>query len=204
MKKTSNEMIRAFIAIELPEQIHDNLRKLQDNLKEPMPDVRWIKYGNVHLTLKFLGDIESKRVDKIIKSIMDITEHFPSFTASLSGIGAFPNSRKPSIIWAGIDKGFNVISEIAREIESSMEKLGFPREKRPFKPHLTIGRVREIRHADMMAESLENLTIDDIGEFAVEKVSLIKSQLDPAGSIYTILGEALLEGRNNTNNKEMV
>jgi len=147
--------------------------------------------------LKFLGDIESERVDKIIKSIMDITEHFPSFTASLSGIGAFPNSRKPSIIWAGIDNGFSIIAEIANEIESSMEKLGFPREKRSFKPHLTIGRVRELKHADMMTEALESLIIDEIGEFAVEKISFIRSQLDPAGSIYTTLGEAFLKGRNN-------
>ncbi len=192
----SKEMLRSFIAVELPNEIHDSLQKLQNNLKDSMPDVRWTKYGNIHLTLKFLGDVESSKIEKISKSIQYIADEFSPFIMSLARIGAFPNSRKPSIIWAGVDEGAEKIVEIADRVESSMEKLGFAREKRPFRPHLTIGRVRELKHPAVMAKSLENNEIGEIGRFRVEKLSLIKSQLDPSGSIYTTLSEALLKPEN--------
>lgn len=192
----SKETLRTFIAVELPNDIHDSLQKLQNNLKDSMPDVRWTKYGNIHLTLKFLGDIEPSKVDKISVSIQSVANEFFPFTMSLAGIGAFPNSRKPSIVWVGIEEGSGEIVQIANRIESSMEKLGFAKEKRPFKPHLTIGRIRELKHPSVMAKSLENNEIGEIGRFRVEKLSFIKSQLDPAGSIYTTLSEALLKPEN--------
>ncbi len=192
----SKETLRTFIAVELPNDIHDSLQKLQNNLKDSMPDVRWTKYGNIHLTLKFLGDIESSKVDKISVSIQNVANEFLPFTVSLARIGAFPNSRKPSIIWVGIEEGSGEIVQIANRIESSMEKLGFAKEKRPFRPHLTIGRIRELKHPSIMAKSLENNEIGEIGRFRVEKLSFIKSQLDPSGSIYTTLSEALLKPEN--------
>lgn len=192
----SKETLRTFIAVELPNDIHDSLQKLQNNLRDSMPDVRWTKYGNIHLTLKFLGDIEPSKVDKISISIQNIANEFFPFTMSLAGIGAFPNSRKPSIIWVGVEEGSEKIVQIADHIESSMEKLGFAREKRPFRPHLTIGRIRELKHPAVMAKSLENNEIGEIGKFKVEKLSFIKSQLDPSGSIYTTLSEALLKPEN--------
>ncbi|MGQ9608202.1 MAG: RNA 2',3'-cyclic phosphodiesterase [bacterium] len=192
----SKEALRSFIAVELPNEIHDNLQKLQNNLKDSMPDVRWVKYGNIHLTLKFLGDVEVSKIEKISKSIQYVADEFSPFTISLAHIGAFPNFRKPSIIWTGVEEGAEKIVEIVEHIESSMEKLGFAREKRPFRPHLTIGRVRELKHPAIMAKSLENSEIGEIGKFMVEKLSLIKSQLDPSGSIYTTLSEALLRPEN--------
>lgn len=190
MKKDSDEVIRAFIAVELPEEIHKNLKKLQNDMKDSMPDVRWTKYGNIHLTLKFLGDTKVSKIEAINKAIQDITDRFSPYVVSLAGIGAFPNSRKPSVVWTGIKKGADEMIRLVNEVESSMEKFGFPREKRPFRPHLTIGRVREINHPSAMTKALENPTVGEIGEFTVDKVSLIKSQLDPAGSIYTTLSEA--------------
>ncbi len=192
----SKETLRSFIAVELPNDIHDSLQELQNNLKDSMPDVRWTKYGNIHLTLKFLGNVEPSKVDKISISIQNVANEFFPFTMSLARVGAFPNSRKPSIIWVGVEEGAEKIVEIANRIESSMEKLGFHREKRPFKPHLTIGRIRELKHPAVMAKSLENNEIGEIGKFRVEKLSFIKSQLDPSGSIYTTLSEALLRPEN--------
>lgn len=190
------ETLRTFIAVDLPNDIHNALQELQNNLKDSMPDVRWTKYGNIHLTLKFLGDVELSRIEKISKSIQYIADGYSQFNIGLAKVGAFPSSRKPSIIWVGIEEGSEKVAEIAGRIESSMEKLGFPMEKRPFKPHLTIGRVRELNHPAIMAKSLENNEIGKIGEFRVEKISLIKSQLDPSGSIYTTLSEALLKPEN--------
>jgi len=191
--KNNDEIIRAFIAIELPKEIHGSLKKTQDELKNSMSDVRWTKYGNIHLTLKFLGDTKSAKIDAIGKAIQNIADEFSPFIIGLSGIGAFPNTHKPSIIWTGIHKGADEISKMAYQIENAMEKLGFPKEKRSFKPHLTIGRVREIKYPLELKNSLENSNISEIGEFVVHHISLIKSQLDPAGSIYTTLYDALLK-----------
>lgn len=186
----NDELIRAFIAIELPEEIHEGLKKLQNELKDRMRDVRWTKYENVHLTLKFLGDTETKKIDAIGKALQDIADSFSPFVISLAGIGAFPNSRKPSVIWTGINKGINETISLANQIEKAMEKFGFEREKRSFKPHLTIGRVREIKYPSELKATLDNSNIGEIGKFTADRISLKKSQLDPAGSIYTTLFEA--------------
>ena len=191
MKKGSDEVIRAFIAIELTEEINNNLKKLQDSLKDLMPDVRWVKYGNVHLTLKFLGDTKVSMLESIGNAIQDIAKRYSPFTISLTGIGAFPSIRKPSVIWTGIQKGKEEVAKLANEVELAMGRFGFPKEKRAFKPHLTIGRVREIKHPSEMTKALENPNVGEIGEFKADRISLIKSQLDPDGSIYTTLSEGI-------------
>jgi len=188
--KKNDEVIRAFIAIDLPKEIHESIKKAQNYLKDSMRDVRWTKYGNVHLTLKFLGDTEAKKINAISKALQDIADDFSPFVISLEGIGAFPNTHKPSVVWTGIQKGAEETIKLAKLIDSSMGKFDFQREKRAFKPHLTIGRVREIKHPSELKEALDNPNVGEIGEFTVDKISLIKSQLDPAGSIYTTLSEA--------------
>ena len=193
MKKKSRETIRTFISVELPQEIHDTLKQLQDVLKVPMPDVRWTKSSNIHLTLKFLGDVEVSRIDTISVALADIARQFSSFTMNLAGIGAFPNSRKPRIVWVGIEKGANELVSMAKQIEDAMKKLGFPREKRSFRPHLTVGRIRHLEHPTIMTKALEKSAVGGLGDFTVQQVSLIKSQLDPAGSIYTTLSEAPLK-----------
>jgi 2'-5' RNA ligase len=194
MKRIPQETIRTFIAVELPREIHDRLQQLRDDLGTSMPDVRWTKHGNIHLTLKFLGDVEVSRIDKISDSLMDVARQFPPFAVSLAGIGAFPNSRKPRIVWVGVKKGADRLVEIARSIEASMKRLGFPRERRPFRPHLTVGRIRRLKNPQAMTRALDESEVGDLGEFAVGKISLIRSQLDPAGSIYTTIAEAPLQG----------
>jgi 2'-5' RNA ligase len=192
MKESTKETIRTFVAVELPQEIRDRLQQLQDDLRASMPDVRWTKRGNVHLTLKFLGDVQVSRVDAITKALRDIARQFSPFAMSLAGIGAFPNPRRPRIVWVGIEKGADRLIEIAKLTEASMKRLGFPRERRPFRPHLTVGRIRHLTDPAGMTEALERSEVGELGEFIVEKVSLIKSQLDPAGSIYTTLAEAAL------------
>ncbi len=179
--------------MELPQEIHDTLKQLQDVLRASLPDARWAKATNIHLTLKFLGDVEISRIDAISEALRDIVNQFTPFTISLAGIGAFPNSRKPRIIWVGLEKGAEELVQMAKQIEGAMRRLGFPNEKRPFRPHLTMGRVRNLKHPAAMTEGLEKADVGELGEFTVQRVGLIKSQLDPAGSIYTTLFEALLE-----------
>ena len=178
--------------MELPQEIHHSLKQTQDLLRESMPDVRWTKSSNIHLTLKFLGDVEISRTNSINKALTDIACRFPPFTMTLTGLGAFPNSRKPRIVWVGLENGADELIEIAEQIEGAMQKLGFPREKRRFRPHLTVGRIRRLEHPALMTESLEQSNVGKLGEFTVQRVSHIRSQLDPGGSIYTTLFEAPL------------
>ena len=192
MGKASKETIRTFIAVELPEEIHHKLQQLQNDFRTSMPDVRWTKPGNIHLTLKFLGDVQLSRTDRITSSLKDIGGQFSPFAMSLAGMGAFPNSRKPRIVWVGVDKGADTLVEIANSIEASMKQLGFPKEKRPFTPHLTVGRIRQLKNPEAMTKALEQSKVGELGRFAVEKISFVRSQLDPAGSIYTTLAEAPL------------
>ena len=192
MGKASKETIRTFIAVELPKEIHDKLQQIQNDFRASMPDVRWNKPGNVHLTLKFLGDVQLSRIDRITSSLMDIAGQFSPFTMSLAGMGAFPNPRKPRIVWVGVENGADTLVEIANSIEASMKQLGFPREKRPFRPHLTVGRIRQLKNPEAMTRALEQSRVGELGRFTVEKICFIRSQLDPAGSIYTTLAEAPL------------
>jgi len=193
MKKTPKETIRIFIAVELPQEIQDRLGRLQSDFKASMPDVRWTKYSNIHLTLKFLGDVQISRIDKISEALREVAVKFSPFKMNLAGMGAFPNSRRPRIVWVGVEKGFDELVEIANSIEGSMKRLGFPREKRRFSPHLTVGRIRRLTNPAAMTEALDKARVGELGEFTVERISLIKSQLDPAGSIYTTLTEARLQ-----------
>lgn len=193
MKRNPKETIRTFIAVELPQEIHDRLQQLQDHFRASMPDVRWTKHGSVHLTLKFLGDVQVSRIDAISGGLRDIAGQFSPFIMSLAGMGAFPNSRRPRIVWVGVEKGADRLIEITKLIEASMKRLGFPREKRPFRLHLTVGRIRRLTDPAAMTKALERSRVGELGEFTVERISLIKSQLDPAGSIYTTLAEAPLK-----------
>lgn len=190
--KMADNLIRTFIGIELPEHIHDSIQRIQDGLKPLMPDVRWTKYGNVHLTLKFLGEVSVRKLDRVIEETRGVALKFQIFNLRLQGLGAFPNIRKPSVVWIGISKGSDMVHKIVEELEGSMEKLGFPREKRAFYPHLTIGRVRDLRNPNVMEKAFRETEVDVVGEFSVERLSVIKSQLDPSGSIYTTMGEARL------------
>jgi 2'-5' RNA ligase len=187
--KESKETIRTFIAIQLTQDIHDKLKRLQSDLAPSMPDVRWTKYGNIHLTLKFLGDIQISRVDKIVDSLKEIAAQSSPFTMNLTGVGAFPNCRKPRIVWVGTEKGTDELIKLAKSVEFSMKKLGFPREKRPFRPHLTVGRIRTLKKPDITTKALEQCSVGKIGDMPVERLSFVKSQLNPAGSIYTSLAE---------------
>ncbi len=192
MSKRNKETIRTFIAVELPQEIHDALKQLQDVLRASMPDVRWTRSSNIHLTLKFLGDVETSRIDAISEALKNIACQFTPFTTSLAGVGAFPNSRKPRVVWVGLKKGADELVDMAKQIEGSMKRLGFPREKRRFNPHLTVGRIRRLEHPALMTEALERPDVGELGGFTVQRIALIKSQLDPAGSIYTTLFEAPL------------
>jgi len=188
--------MRTFIAIELPKEIRDSLANLQDKLKSTGADVKWVEPNNIHLTLKFLGEIDDQKLDKITSILENIAKDKSSFHSCISSIGAFPRISSPRAIWVGIDKGNNETKEITKQLEEKIEKSGIPKEDRPFSSHITIGRTRSALNLQKLAQELKTLENNlgiKVAEFDVTKITLFKSTLTPKGPIYEVLKEANLK-----------
>ncbi len=181
------EGIRSFIAIEVPEPLQARMGELQQELKKFGADIKWVRPGNIHLTLKFLGTVPKEILEKVSSAVALAVLQAEPFALRLYGLGGFPSSRNPRIIWVGIDQGWQPISSLQKAIEEKTEALSFPPEGRPFKPHLTIGRVRSLKGKGGFVQALEEHQKVEIGPFRAEEVILFQSKLTPAGPIYTKL-----------------
>ena len=200
------ESIRTFIAIELDENHHAALRDLQTRLRRELAaaktagsstarDVRWVTPDNIHLTLKFLGDVKSDKLPDLQRAVADACAGAAPFTLSITGAGAFPNTRRPNVIWVGVSGDVERAAALAQKIDDACAALGFAREERPFSPHLTLGRIkRDARPSDrhFIGEMIVNAHVGTFGELRVERVSVMKSELHPGGSVYTRLAEIQL------------
>ncbi|MDD5428026.1 MAG: RNA 2',3'-cyclic phosphodiesterase [Candidatus Omnitrophica bacterium] len=186
--------MRTFVAIELSEDIKSALDQVESHLKYSGADVKWVAKENIHLTLKFLGEIDEAKCEKV-KSILDtIAKSTKPFEISLKDIGAFPNIDHPKVIWVGLDKGAVESIELAGKIDSELAKIGFEKETRPFTAHLTIGRVRSPKNKQAMKEKITGyqLPAASTPHFSAGTLTLFQSKLTPSGSIYTKLHEAKL------------
>lgn len=183
--------MRAFIAIELPEEARDFLRRLQGQLKTCGADAKWVAPSNIHLTLKFLGEIDERKLPEITAAMEAAVAEKHPFSVRLASLGAFPKIDYPRVIWVGIDKGDSEIKEVAKNLEESIARLGLPKEERPFSSHITVGRLRSQLNKDELAQALKTIKIEPQGpEFLAAKITLFKSVLAPSGPIYTALKEA--------------
>lgn len=185
-------MIRTFLAIELPKSIRNRLKEVQRELKESQADVRWVDPENIHLTLKFFGNIEEKEVESIVKSIERPVQRTPLFSLKIQGIGGFPDLKNPRVLWIGLEEKGNVLSSLQKKLEKALEKVGLKPEDRPFHPHLTLGRVKSNRAKALLMEKIEKYKGEFFGEFLAEGVTLFKSDLTPKGPIYTPLAAVRL------------
>jgi len=190
--------MRAFIAIELSDEIKGILDRVESHLRYAGADVKWAKPGSIHMTLKFLGDITEKQREEVSAALDDISKSVKPFDVTLKDIGAFPKIEHPRVIWVGLDKGSDRSVEIAGQVDASLSKLGFAKEERAFSPHLTIGRARSSRNIDKLKEKLPG-AVSDIRASAgivhrVISIVLFQSTLTPHGSIYTKLHEAQFRG----------
>ncbi len=182
--------MRTFIAIEIPQEIKDTLGRLQAKLKIAGADVKWVKTKNIHLTLKFLGEIDEQTQDRISLSLERLCRNRQPFSITLSSCGAFPNNHSPRVIWVGIKQGDNEVKEIAQKIEELSSIIGIPKETREFSSHITIGRTRSGKNRRELAELLDKLAQKPLeGQFPAQKITLFKSTLTPHGPIYEPLKE---------------
>lgn len=189
--------IRTFIAIELNEVLHralaDTLARLQ---RETIARaIRWVVPTNIHLTLKFLGDVDATHLPALEGAVRRVCNDFAPFTLTIGGAGAFPNTRKPNVIWIGARGQVDVATRLAEQIDAACATLGFAREERAFTPHLTLGRVKRDAspsERQRIGALIAAAHIGDVGELRVERVAVMKSVLTPQGSVYTRLAECAL------------
>ena len=187
------EKIRTFIAIDLPESVLQAMARAQDTLRGSRLDIRWVRKDGIHLTLKFLGNINRDDVEKIQAAIQQTTESFSPFTLKGLGLGVFPDMKRPRVVWAGISGDVEVLRALQRDLESQLKRLGFPKEKRPFKGHLTLGRVKGRLDRTKLSKALEGLGGFETESFSVRSVTLFQSTLQPQGAVYSKLAEAPLQ-----------
>ncbi|MCX6356773.1 MAG: RNA 2',3'-cyclic phosphodiesterase [Candidatus Aureabacteria bacterium] len=179
--------VRLFVAIELDEAAWQALGRIQARLTRELPAVRWVKPEAIHLTLKFLGDTREDDVERVKESLKQSASGIIPFAVHLSGLGAFPNSRNPRVIWVGVEENTGMLSRLVEQIEARLSPLGFPREERGFTPHLTLGRVKEKGGARGFESLLPALSRCIAHEHIANALSLIRSDLSPQGPTYTTL-----------------
>jgi 2''-5'' RNA ligase len=195
----NSEQIRSFIAIELSEEAKRELARLRSELERPEHTfVKWVEPGGIHLTLKFLGNIPFKQVTEVTKAMERAAQGIPPFHLEISGLGAFPNLKQPRVLWVGIAGEVNEISKLQGNIDSVLVPLGFPREQRPFTPHLTLARIRQAASPSQrktFGELIMSTSFTITYSLDVENINLMRSQLTPAGAIYTCLSVVELKAR---------
>lgn len=180
--------MRSFIAIELPESVKTAISALQNELKKCGADVRWVRPEGIHLTLKFLGDVKEKDVDGIVKSIEGTCKKYNSFNVEIKGTGVFPNMKSPRVLWIGVS-GNEVLLKLQKDIEEGMASLGFEKENRQFSPHLTFGRFKSLYGKEALMGKIEMYRDRNFGSIEASSISLMRSDLNPAGARYTRISE---------------
>ncbi len=190
------EEVRCFIAIELPEGVKKSLRELQAQFKaESLAPVKWVDPDNIHLTLKFLGNVAADRLEAISSAMTNAVQDISPFKLEVKELGVFPNPRRVQIVWVGMSGETEKLSRLQQRIESGLEKLGFPPENRRFTPHLTLARLRDRatpQEREKLGQLIAETEFDASQSFVVDSVKLMKSQLTREGPIYSQISSAEL------------
>jgi RNA 2',3'-cyclic 3'-phosphodiesterase len=184
--------VRTFVAIELPEIIQRDIRHLQHAFKSHRFDIRWVKPLNMHLTLAFLGNISPSVIEAVGRVVSETATAHPVFELIPQGVGVFPNIRRPRIIWAGISGQTDILRSLQAFMSSGLNRLGFKTEKRPYKGHLTLGRVKSPLDQGRLVDALRSHQGFVSRAFSVQHLVMFKSELHPGGPFYTKLSEVPL------------
>ncbi|MDH3365647.1 MAG: RNA 2',3'-cyclic phosphodiesterase [Thermoplasmata archaeon] len=173
---------RAFVSVDISP--NDRLAALLEHLRGSSASLKVVRPTNLHLTLKFLGDTDEALVDDIVNAIADSTRGCQPFEVRLRGMGAFPSLSNIRVIWVGIEDGKELV-KISEEIDSSLADIGLERDRRGFKPHLTVARAKGVIGGDMIQDFVAANAATDYGDYRVSEVILKKSVLTPQGPIYS-------------------
>ena len=187
------DMLRTFIALPLPAEWIALLEEVIYELdSEASGGVRWVRPSGIHLTLKFLGATDATLTPRILDGLLESVGGAPAPALSLSGLGTFPNRNNPRVIWAGVSGDMEALANLQQRVETLAVGLGWAPERRPFRPHLTIGRVRDRIPTPVqrrLVAAISNCAVPRLASWRPDAVRLYKSELTPRGAIYTNLGE---------------
>ena len=191
MKRTSHasegaggDGIRTFVCIEVPATIKAHIEALQRTLRRNDVPISWVKPANIHLTIKFLGDVMASRIDGVRHAVERACESVPAFEITVAGTGCFPSAKSPRVLWVGLAPLPDELRRLHANVEAELEREGFAREGRRFAPHLTIARVRDPFKSRATVEGLQAAGFA-AESFRAAEVIVMRSELHPAGSIYT-------------------
>ena len=191
--------LRLFIAVPVIPKLRRKFFNLVNQLKTTGADVKWVSEDNFHITLKFLGDTPEDKVGILIETLERTLSDFEPFRMKFYGTGVFPSMKRPKVIWVGLGDAHREISSMAQSVEDALESLGFEKESRPFKSHLTVGRVRSARGTADLIKQMERLKDYDGGNMKLEEIHLMKSELTGSGPIYTVLHTFPLKDKEENN-----
>lgn len=178
--------IRTFIAFDTPLDIKKEILQVQISLKESAPDVKWEAESKFHVTLKFLGNVEENMLPKILNVIKNSLTECHQFPVIYQGVGAFPNKKRPRVLWVGCNNPDNHLIEIKNKLDKDLKPYGFEIEDRQFHPHITLGRVKSESGINNLIKKLENVNFEP-RQVSINEILAVKSVLKPGGSEYTKL-----------------
>ena len=188
-----SETLRTFIALPLPEEWIGQLAATIEELSRALPSgVRWVSPEGIHLTLKFLGPTDARIVPRILDAVTHNFADCSSPLLSLSALGTFPAGRNPRVIWAGVSGGSESLEDLHRRAELAVHHLGWSKDGRPFRPHLTLGRVRDrvnARQRQAISDAVARARLPAVRSWCPDTVRLYRSVLTPRGAQYSSLGE---------------
>ena len=177
--------MRLFVALEIPSEVRANLAALLEDLRAISREPKWVRPENLHVTLKFLGEVAEAQVDAVQAALRGVRSE-QSVALEFRGVGFFPNAKHPRVFWAGIEASAN-LRKLAADMEGLMEKCGFPREQREFSPHLTLARFERPGLPERLRGAIAENAQRDFGTLRTNEFHLIQSKLKPAGAEYTTL-----------------
>lgn len=184
--------IRSFIAVALPPSIIDDINNIKEILYSYRFKVRWVKSENIHLTLKFLGDLNAADIEAVDAAMNRAVKETVPITLSVKGAGVFPGIKRPRVVWLGMGGQVPLLIALQKALDENLGTAGFEKEKRPFKAHLTLGRVKGAIDAAMLGKALSEMMNFESMPFVIDRIFLIKSELKPSGPVYTKLISATL------------
>jgi RNA 2',3'-cyclic 3'-phosphodiesterase len=190
---SNNDVKRLFIALPVDSEMKHRLNKLTSALETRDTHVKWVEEENFHLTLKFLGETRQEKIEEIRKALSELLKDTAGFEIYLKNLTAFPGMTNPKVICVDIISGTEKLARIADSIENSLEKLGFPRENRKFRPHLTLGRLKSPDNCEKLKDKIEKFREFDGGKIQVNEICLMQSNLTRKGPIYTTVEKFVLK-----------
>jgi len=185
---------RLFCAFELPEALRALIKKHSERVREAVPEAAasWTRVDNIHLTLKFFGNIEQEKIAAISAAAERVVKEFSAIKIAVGGTGVFPKPNRPQVLWIGIQDGSGLLSQLHKRLEDEFAHEGFPKEDRAFRPHLTIARIRKTHDATRLAQTHLAMKFNEV-ELMLNELILFRSELSPKGSKYTPISRHRLE-----------